>query len=172
MTTLTEEKINGVLERGCTAGDVKGVIGNLVDEAMAGDVAAKKLLHGLDFQQQLSKALMSDIKNAIRVLGLPASPVACIAASLASVIETIGVEIAPNIHKEFDEIRAELAATPQIIADRAKGQENFDARIAFSKKCRDEGLSDEETKRRVGELYNAQLKDFIASNDAEEALAS
>lgn len=172
MTTLTEEKINSILEGGCKPADVQGVVGALTQEALAGDVAATRLLHALDFQQQLSAALVSDIKKAIRVLGLPVSPVACIASAIANTIEVIGLEIAPDIHKEFEEVRSELAATPQIIADRAKGQANFDARIAFSKKCRDEGLSDEETKRRVGELYNAQLQDFIASNEREEALAS
>jgi hypothetical protein len=172
MTEVTEGHLDQLAKAGYTNEDVLGVIDKLAKEAKEGDADAIRLLHAVDFQQQLAKAMVDNVKTALRVLGTPVAPVECIAAAIASTLETIGLEVAPGIHKEFEDVRAELAASPQIIADRQKAQANLEARLKYRDKLKAEGLDREEITRKVGELYSSQLKDFQASNDAEEALAS
>lgn len=172
MSEITKDSLSSIMQGEMTKGALVGVVDTLANEARRGDEDALKMLHALDFQQQLSKVIVDATKAAMRTLGVPVAPEACVAAAIANALETIGLEVTPSIHKEFDEIRAELAAAPEIIADRQKAEANLKARLELSRRCKAEGMSRGEIKQRLGELYNAQLKDFIVSNDAEEALAS
>lgn len=155
--------------KNATVENIGGVLDQIVQGAKGGDAASVKLLHAIDFQQQLTQALVQNTKNAVRALGIPAGITAVIAAAFASALEQIGLEVAPDIHKEFEEIRKDLANDAKVQESRAQALANFNARLELANRLKANGASKEEIKVKVAELYQAQLSNLAESIEKHES---
>lgn len=168
--TRTEETLNKMAEdpSKITNAQFSELTRQLEEDAQAGDNKARNALYALNLKNILAAEYIKITRAVFQQLGTPLDPALVVAGALTDAIETMVQGPMPSLYECLDEMLEAIKSDPRLLAERAKEQANFRARVDLAERLAAEDAPHDVIREKVRRLYEAQLQDVMEAQDRAE----